>query len=454
MNVVNPFLLSPNVPDCDEFEERAAIMEFDGNLTREEAEREATKLLGIAKEIISPSFTEQLIGETESDYYSNERADGTHPQAGKEDKPKWVYTGAELLEMPLTKPPCIVKPILQTTGFSLLIGESDVGKTWLALGLLLAVASGHSEWLGYALNLTYKRAILISTEDSEYNLSGRFHTLQKSYDPGQWRDRVRVLIADDKSNAEILAELKRMIAMEPVDLIIMDCYGDLFDGRDGNSQAETRKWFKFFVSLSKECHVMLLHHKGKRLADKTPHKDHALGSQAIEAKARAVLDLTEFKGQFYLSILKCKASRDEKKNSKRLEFDQEFLIFRDTGETVLRVQIGLEVEASTDWSPLFRGAERMKKADLAESYQKVSGRGRSAAFGKIKTAIDRGDLHTDDFGNVLNPGIEITPAPVVEAQSTPSKSPNDVDGLDKPKPKVKAHKGRRKKPITKKSEKE
>lgn len=39
----NPF---PKVdgPECDDFEERAAIMEFDGGLSREDAEREARKI--------------------------------------------------------------------------------------------------------------------------------------------------------------------------------------------------------------------------------------------------------------------------------------------------------------------------------------------------------------------------------------------------------------------------
>jgi len=255
-----------------------------------------------------------------------------------------------------------------------------------------------------------------------------------------WRNNVRVLIADDKSNAEILAQLKLMIRTQPVDLIILDCFGDSFDGRDANSQADTRRWFKNFVTPSKACHLMILHHKGKRLGDKTPHKDHALGSQAIEAKVRTVLDLTESSGKFYLSVLKCKSSRNEKKNSKRLTFDERSLTFCDTGEIVSRSQIGSEQEKPVEWAVFFGSKDRLKRNELAQSFMSVSGRGRSAAFGKIKLAVERGELKADTFGNILNPSVEYTTESNGEVLSSPSDSPNGLDGLDKLKRKRKSKK--------------
>jgi hypothetical protein len=346
------------------------------------------------------------------------------------EKGKWIFTGTELLEMPLEKPPCLIEPILQTTGFSLLIGESDIGKTWLALGLLLAVASGQTEWLGYMLNTTHQRAILISTEDSESNLAGRLRVLQETFEPTTWRDRVKVLIADDKSNDQIIRKLEELTNAEPVDLIVADCLGDLFDGRDGNSQADARRWFKQFVMLSKDCHFMILHHKGKRLADKTPHKDHALGSQAFEGKARTVLDLTEYENNFYLSVLKCKTSRDQKKNSKRLEFDERTLVFLDTGETVERGTIGAERQVTQNWEPYFHTDERMKKSELAKAYMKEARKSKTTAYSKIDSALKSGELCKDSYDNILLPGVEDQLQQNEAKLSGPSDSLGVLEGLD------------------------
>jgi hypothetical protein len=343
---------------------------------------------------------------------------------------KWIYTGRELLEAPLTKPPCLLEPVLQTTGFSLLLGESDIGKTWLALSLALAVASRKSEWLGYKLKPTHGRAILIATEDSEHNLAGRFRSLQKAFPAADWQDNILVIIADDKSNAEIIKALSSIIATNPVDLIIGDCFGDMFEGRDGNSQADARQFYKLYAKLSKECQFMLVHHKGKRTEDKAPNKNHALGSQAIEAKARTVFDLTESKGLFYFTVLKCKTSRDEKKNSKRLEFDEGLLIFRDTGETVARTEIGAQAVATFAWAPLFVGKAKLTKSELADSYSTLTSKSRATAFAKIKIAVERGELRKDEFGNILNPN-EPKPERDIQDLSSLSNTPRDLDRLDK-----------------------
>ena len=72
-----------------------------------------------------------------------EPANGEHPKAEsveRRDAPD-VFTAAALLQMQLPEPKCVVKDLLPE-GLDLLCGKPKLGKSWLALNIALAIASG------------------------------------------------------------------------------------------------------------------------------------------------------------------------------------------------------------------------------------------------------------------------------------------------------------------------
>ena len=328
MNVANPYPFNPYAPECDEFEERAAIMEYEGGLPREEAEREAAALLGVKLEFLTLDRTgvpDPLV----QDYSSLE-------QQRDEPEEEWVFTARALLESNVVKLPCLIEPIIPKTRFSLLLGESDIGKTWFVLNLLCAIASGANEFLGWKINARYHKAILVATEDDEESLAWRLKQMTVSQ---AWADNIIILIADDKSNKQILAKIEELLRTAPVDIVVFDCLGDVFDGKDSHASTDGRKWYRTFVPLSKKCHVQFVHHKGKAATGKAPHKDHSLGTQAFEAKARSVFDLCYFDGKVWLSILKVKGVRELKLYSYALDIDEKTFEVRLNGEQRLTKEL-------------------------------------------------------------------------------------------------------------------
>lgn len=193
----------------------------------------------------------------------------------KEANRTWAFTGLELLKQKVKKLLCLVDPILQTRRFALVVGESDVGKTSFVFQLACAVASAQSHFLGYELHAKHRRAILVVTEDDENSMA---HHLRQMDRAEQWADNLFILVADGKSVVEIRMEIEEITSSTPVDIVIFDCLGDLYNGRDSNDFSAVRDWYKDFVALSHECLVLFTHHKGKNATGHAPHKNQALGS--------------------------------------------------------------------------------------------------------------------------------------------------------------------------------
>ncbi|MCX5719237.1 MAG: AAA family ATPase, partial [Nitrospirae bacterium] len=144
-----------------------------------------------------------------------------------------------------------------------------------------------------------------------------------------------IFVFDTKN---LLQKLENIIKANPVDLIIVDTFLDLFSG-EMNQSNRIRSYLNNYHLLAKkyQCLVLMLHHTGKRTEDLYPSKNNLLGSQGFEAKMRLVLELrldresSEFR---HLCILKGNyLPKEYKDSSYKLRFDSNML-FEDTGEKV------------------------------------------------------------------------------------------------------------------------
>ena len=250
-------------------------------------------------------------------------------------------SGFELFSFDMEEVPKLVEPFFQKVGVASLVGSSDTGKSTILRQLALCVALGKSNWMGFKLNLTNKKVIYVSTEDDKYSVSIALKRQLKSLDfiqekQSELLNNISFVFDTDK----LLAQLTQRLKDNPVDLIVIDAFTDVFT-KEINSSTEVRRFLSQYhkLALDNECLIIFLHHTGKRTQKQRASKDNVLGSQAFEAKMRCVLSLrTDFNDLSlrHLCILKGNyiPSKD-KAESYVIKFDEENLFFKSANYRVL-----------------------------------------------------------------------------------------------------------------------
>lgn len=174
-----------------------------------------------------------------------------------------LESAADLLAKPEPKLEWLIENIWVDKSRGLIAGNPGVGKTWLALDMLISVASGQPCLGKYPVK---KGAVLLVEEEaSEFNLSRRIHAMA----------RARGLKDSDLSS---LFHLTRQFAKMPADavdlfhiilendirLVVFDSLRR-FHGADENSSSEMQPVLDAFARLnaSTEASVILIHHLAK-----------------------------------------------------------------------------------------------------------------------------------------------------------------------------------------------
>ncbi|WP_165768247.1 AAA family ATPase [Hymenobacter amundsenii] len=200
-----------------------------------------------------------------------------------------TFTLTELLARPNTSIPQLVDGLLPAQGLAMLGGPSDSGKSSILRQLALAVVLKDASFLGFPINATHHRAICVSTEDGD----GAVAPLLKKQLDGRtvlpdMGDGLRFVF--DSEN--LVGRLDQMLAAQPADLVVVDAFGDLYEG-NLNASNEVRGFLSKYqgIAVRHNCLVLFMHHTGKRTEEREPSKHNMLGSQGLEAKMRVVFEL-------------------------------------------------------------------------------------------------------------------------------------------------------------------
>ena len=244
-------------------------------------------------------------------------------------------TGEMLLKKQIHEIPTLVEPIFPKVGLGCLAGSSDTGKSALLRQMGISVAAALPTFLGMRLNVSRRVVYYVSTEDDEtataYLLCRQ--NIDLNIDPTELR-HLRFLFESEN----VIAELDKRLAVHPADLVIIDCFSDLYTG-NMNESNQVRMFLNQYSQLANkyQCLIIFLHHCGKRTENFMPSKHNLLGSQAFEAKMRLVLELRSDVTDKTVKHLCCVKgnylSADYKTESIKLKFSEN-LTFHETGERV------------------------------------------------------------------------------------------------------------------------
>lgn len=206
-----------------------------------------------------------------------------------EENPKQIFTATELLNRNITEIPQLLEPILPKVGLCGFAGSSDTGKSSFLRQLAVSVGIGESEFLGFKLNASNKRAIYVSTEDDDYAIS---FLLKKANIEKQLPNELFNGLSFIFDTHNLIEKLDAYLVESKVDLIIIDAFTDLY-GKSMNDTNQVRTFLNEYSQLAQKhkCLIIFLHHTGKRTEELAPSKHNLLGSQGFEAKMRLVIEL-------------------------------------------------------------------------------------------------------------------------------------------------------------------
>lgn len=242
----------------------------------------------------------------------------------------------ELLENPAERQPVLVEPLFPQCGLGAVIGSSDCGKSTLLRQLAACVAGGQ-DFLLWKTFPVHKRVLYVSTEDDSGAMSELLKRQNKAWQLSKEEaERVEFLFSCDC----IAEKVEACLVAKPVDLVIIDTFGDIC--KDDISQSNNiRNLLNLFADTARRhgCFILFAHHIRKTGENTAPSKLNALGSQAFEAKMRVLIELRRSKRNkdlLHLCIVKGNyLPNDYKQQSFDLQTDSDMNFTATGGRTEL-----------------------------------------------------------------------------------------------------------------------
>jgi len=282
------------------------------------------------------------------------------------DLTKDIFTVGELVSLDYASYPYLLEKFIPKGCISFLAGSSDAGKSLFYLNLAINIITDQKEYIGQEINPTYGKVLLISTEDGPIALSNRIKKqLNGNKLLTKQKERMLVITSSDG----LVERVKKILDHCSVDLIILDAFGDVFEG-DINTSNHVRLFLKKFDKLVKKHNttMLIVHHIAKGKENQAANKGQLLGSAGIEGLAREVLILSKDPSKPMkrtLKVVKANyASEEDKRISYELLFDSKTLTYKSMG-TALK-ELDNEVERKNpgrkvDWEKVEKVFELKKE---------------------------------------------------------------------------------------------
>lgn len=202
--------------------------------------------------------------------------------AGPEPRPPRL-TRLDTVMMATTPPPPIpwlVLPLVVRGGLTLLAGREGIGKSMLAMGVAVGVATGAGDVGPFAVERG--RVLVVDAENGPGEIHRRVRSL--GLDP-EAAGQVATYVTEAGDVLNQLAELEGVVDAEAPDLVVLDSFRSLWTGKENDSDT-TGPALDRVRNLARRsgAGILLLHH-ASRAGDYR-------GSTAIGAAAEIVVGMS------------------------------------------------------------------------------------------------------------------------------------------------------------------
>ncbi len=296
-------------------------------------------------------------------------------------------SGAQLLSEACMKQEWLLKNLITKIGVGAIAGGSDIGKSALLRQIAIATVLGDDSVLGFEINAIHRSVICVITEDDRSAISYLLKQQTKGLDTDNM-DRLRFVFEYE----DLASELRQMLTSNPADLVIIDCFADVF-GADLKDTQKIRTFLSEFQRLATDfsCFFLFLHHTGKRTENNEPSKHNLLSGQGFESKMRLVVELRadqERNDIRHLCVVKANyLPSSMKRESFVLKFDEPSFRFTATGERAPFEFLAKRQE--DEGKAKYQQAKDLKAGGY--SYEKIAEMIGYASKGSVSKLIERGE---------------------------------------------------------------
>ena len=246
----------------------------------------------------------------------------------------------------------LVKNWLGAEAVSMIYGDSNCGKSFLALDIAAHVASGHS-WMGH--NTRKGKVLYLASEGGQKSYGPRIAALRDAkselQEKGAADDLLLTLIQVDLHGTTDIDAISAALPELNFTLIVVDTLAMSIGAGSENDSADMAQFIKNIMTLKKRynCHVLIVHHSGK---------DRAKGARGHSSLRAAVDTEIEVKVDGSIRTATCKKQRDME-NGKSIAF------------TLRVVDLGLDDELDPITSCVVEQADlRLAKASQTRTVSK------------------------------------------------------------------------------------
>lgn len=211
----------------------------------------------------------------------------------KKTKSSLLVSAKDLVNMPASSFSYLWGNYIQSDSLCAITGSSDAGKTSILRQLAISIATKQSTFLGQKLNARHGKVIYLSTEDGK-KATAEHLKKQVGEDFANTDLNGLGFLFDVRNPVEVITN---ELQLAKFDLIIIDCFGDFFNGSI-NDSGQVRKALEPLKRLcfKHDCACIVLHHIGKRTESGPANKSNILGSTAFEGAMRFVMELRKEDG--------------------------------------------------------------------------------------------------------------------------------------------------------------
>ncbi|WP_299819462.1 AAA family ATPase [uncultured Pontibacter sp.] len=257
---------------------------------------------------------------------------GQSTSSGARQYREFEVTGEQLLLEDVQEMEYLVYPLLPKTGVAAVAGASDTGKSMFLRDLAIKLVAGEDTFLDFPLSPSHKSCVYVSSEDGKEATAFLLQRQASCYDHEALRN-LRFIFDFE----ELLPMLDAALDNRPADLVVVDCFSDVYSG-DLKDTQKMRAFLNPYQKLAEKhkCLVLFLHHTSKRTEQNEPSKNNLLSGQGFEAKMRLVIEFradSNDPNRRHLCIVKGNyLSSNFKNESFVLNFDQQNFTFSNSGE--------------------------------------------------------------------------------------------------------------------------